>query len=613
MTVHSQKLVKHLRTLPRKGQKSKKDDPVDSKSFKDMENVFKGASENIKKSFEAIATENTLLQAGLGVTINSFTFFSDVITETSKRINFFENEFGQLAKTLGVNTKVAANYGHGLSQLATRFGAGAKQANRFATELSKILPFQQKQIIANEGTTKAIFKTNTAMRVQLGLTEQQAERFTLMHADNAENLDTELAARARMINSINKATGLEISFSQVMGDVLTLSEDIQAQYSRYPGNLETAAIKARMMGIQLSKLNSIGGQLLNIEDSIGAELEYQLLSGKRLVDQQGRSLTNMYREATLQGDASKQADTLREIVKSQGKDLETNLYARKKLAQLLGVEEAELIRINKQEQLRAKYGEDLFAAIDKPEFKDKLKQQIELDPNYTTEEQREKAFKDALSAFDTRTQDQKFQMKIEASLTTIVGALLKGKKVDDVMETGFEAMNKAYSALDLFATGIVNNENGLNAVKTATKIAGGANAAIPAVDKLNTTVIQLIPGLEEFGTAVANFTKRIDSIVSIKAGSYGGTIELEQQPALNDAIIMGNKITPIDTADQAYAVMKPGGAIARANDSYNTNVSIDYNALAAAVASAMRNVSINVSATQLATQIEYANGQQLNA
>ena len=45
-----------------------------------------------------------------------------------------------------------------------------------------------------------------------------------------------------------------------------------------------------------------------------------------MVDQQsGESLTNMYRQATLMGDMSKQADVLNSILETEGETLENNL------------------------------------------------------------------------------------------------------------------------------------------------------------------------------------------------------------------------------------------------------------------------------------------------
>jgi len=82
---------------------------------------------------------------------------------------------------------------------------------------------------------------------------------------------------------------------------------------------------------------------LDIESSIGSELEYQLLSGRRLVDEvTGKSLTNTIREAALRGDMATQAEAMNQLIEQEGETLESNLFARKQMSQLLGMDEQQL-------------------------------------------------------------------------------------------------------------------------------------------------------------------------------------------------------------------------------------------------------------------------------
>jgi hypothetical protein len=615
---HIYDLVKHLRTLPRKGAQT----PMDKKDLKDITDLFKDAGKTLEDAVKKVSKETDLLvNAGIPAAINGFEALSNTFRETAQRMNFFDQQYGQLAKTLGVNTKAAAAYGMKLNEMAASFGAGAKSANAFAASISKILPFQQKQIQASTQLTTRLMNVNVQMTQMLGLTQDQANTFSLMNAESGKNIDLELAARAKMIESISDQNNLQIDFSQIMGDVLSLSEDIQVQYSRYPGNLEMAAVKARMMGIQLGKLNTVGNTLLDIESSISNEIELQILSGKRLVNQQGQSLTNLYREATLQGDAAKQADLLRQMVNEQGIDLEKNLFARRKMSQLLGVEEAELIRINKQEKLRKQFGDEFVKQLENTKSLDEIKRELEVkfEKEGVTEEQRAGLMKDALSVFDTRTADEKFQLKVESSLAVIVASLTKGQDISGKIGEAFKIQNDVYNSFDKLAKGVVQDEKTAGAARKLTAAAGAVSMASPTVKIAGTAVEKLLSGVP-IGSDVANAINKViekgSSITALKPGSAYALTETTPSATTtktNDAIIMGNKITPIDSKDQAYAVMKPGGAIDRAASNYNPSVSIDYTALASAVAAAMKNVSINVSAQQIASSIEYYNGQQLNA
>ena len=70
--------------------------------------------------------------------------------------------------------------------------------------------------------------------------------------------------------------GIEIT-QDLLSDMADLSADIQLQYGKMPGSLELAVIKAKQLGINMAQLNTTGQNLLNIESSIGQEMEYQLL------------------------------------------------------------------------------------------------------------------------------------------------------------------------------------------------------------------------------------------------------------------------------------------------------------------------------------------------
>ena len=135
--------------------------------------------------------------------------------------------------------------------------------------------------------------------------------------------------------------GVELT-SETLEDVANLTADLQLHYGKMPGQLELSVIKAKQLGISMAQLKSTGDNLLNIETSIGQEMEYQLLTGRRLVDNEGNSLTNKYRIAQMQGKSSEQANIIYEILQKEGKSLNENYMGRQKMAELLNMDEATL-------------------------------------------------------------------------------------------------------------------------------------------------------------------------------------------------------------------------------------------------------------------------------
>jgi hypothetical protein len=110
-------------------------------------------------------------------------------------------------------------------------------------------------------------------------------------------------------------------------------------------------MKAKALGLELEDLETVGDNLLSIESSVGEELNYQLLTGHRLVDNNQKSLTNKYRELYLSGKSEEAAQTLYDIIDKEGDTLENNLLARKQMAKVLGVEEDKVAKIVEKRKL----------------------------------------------------------------------------------------------------------------------------------------------------------------------------------------------------------------------------------------------------------------------
>jgi hypothetical protein len=219
-----------------------------------------------------------------------------------------------------------------------------------------MLPTLNQMATKDEGRYKGLLRVQQILTTNLGLSAEQAEEYSYFAAQQGKNANDSLASQHALSKAIEDSTGLQGSFKMISEGIAETSADVQLQYGKMPGNLELAILKAKSLGFTMSTLKSTADNLLNIESSIGQELEYQLLSGRRLVDTKGKSLTNSYREATLQGDANKQADTLNTILEQEGETLANNLFARQQMSQLLGMDEAALARALQKKSILEKIG-----------------------------------------------------------------------------------------------------------------------------------------------------------------------------------------------------------------------------------------------------------------
>lgn len=315
---------------------------------------IKGLSEGFIALYNSIS--DLTGQRGLGTFLKGIQGFYGGLIDVAKETTVLEQRNKQLQKTLGLTLRTAGKLSSQLDKVGTTMQIGGRYAQVYAQNLDKLFGGRVKTITTlaekNSKFAKGLFNTQNALTTLMGLTADQAESYTRFATQYDANSDKVLYTQSAIAEIIEQQTGEVGVYRKIVEDVANLSSDIQMQYSRMPGQLEMAGLKARQLSISMESLHTTGKSLLDIESSIGSEIEYQLLSGKRLVDQEGRSLTAKYRMATLSGDMNAQADTMREIIRSQSHELETNLFARQQMAQLLGIEESAVSRMVQQEKLQ---------------------------------------------------------------------------------------------------------------------------------------------------------------------------------------------------------------------------------------------------------------------
>jgi len=127
-----------------------------------------------------------------------------------------------------------------------------------------------------------------------------------------------------------KANNINMNLRDVYEEIGKLSASTVVTLGRSPEKLTEAVIQARRLGMELGSLNGIANSLLNFEESIGNELEAELLTGRQLNLERARA-------AALTGD---QNTLMREIATAAGSLAEfenMNVLARQSLAQSLGL------------------------------------------------------------------------------------------------------------------------------------------------------------------------------------------------------------------------------------------------------------------------------------
>jgi hypothetical protein len=281
-------------------------------------------------------------------------------TDIAKKMTFLEQRNSELNKSFGITSDAAFLLSGNLQKTAGNIGIAGTQAIKYSISLKKLLPTMQQYHKSEDkqfsDTYQGLQMVQHAMQAGMGLSEEQANAYT-EYAGAAANNASQMLAVAQTVADEVDPKGTMGAMKMITQGIADAGSEIQLQYGRMPGTLEMAVVKAAKLGFELEDLKGIADQLLDIESSIGQELEYQLLSGHRLLDDQGNSLTNLYRQAAIQGNMSKQADILNQIVKDEGKTLEGNMFARQKMAEMLGIQESQLASAIQKQKILEKAGE----------------------------------------------------------------------------------------------------------------------------------------------------------------------------------------------------------------------------------------------------------------
>lgn len=495
----------------------------------------------------------------------------------------------ELQKTYGLTEKAAQDYGFQLDTLSIELNYGREETEKYVKQLGGLTA----GFIAAEGQggylNESLIKQQRYLTDIVGVSEEAAEAIMEMNAGiasrgvakdakvTADMLEKQLVQRANEAKAIEKLTGLKGVQRTIDAEIAAAGSETALQYSRYPKQLSIAIMKSKALGLSMQQLAKTGDELLNIESSVGNELEYQLLSGKRLVDTQGNSLTNMYRQATLQGDMNKQADIMKKIMDTQGDVLENNMMARKQLAATLGVEESTMAKmVQKRKLLKSMGAEKLFdltgEALQKElknlgASRDDIAEIMEQDDTRTTQDRMAESLrnietKGILAHFATKTDGKitgynkdTYNTMYNKSIETINTSLGSFKTAMGATEDGLALTSKsvfkfnenlapAIGSFSLLNQSITPVTTQLNALASAIPVIGTKFSA--AMTLLNNKITGLT------GTTLANMTM----------GTHG--IPTQQTPQIPDGIMMNDGFVTFNPRDK-FTRVNDGMTVAGTN------------------------------------------------
>ena len=563
----------------------------------------------LKDAFDQLTTSQARNSIGLEKLVGQQEQLGKTILNAAQQSTFLEQRNRELNKTLKISSVSAADLGDRFDIIADSIGTGGKQIRKYAQELNTLLPLQAANITKNDKATgtmnkfgKQLLTTGKYFRENFGMGAESVQgfaRFAASANEGAMGTEDILAQTVGYVAELEKVTGLVGTTETILSGISNLASDVQLNFRRFPTDLGLAVLKARMLGTSLGEVYSIGKNLLNIEQSVGNELEYQLLSGKRLVNAQGESLTQKFREATLSGNASDSADALNEILESQGDTIKDNFFARKQLAETLGIGEDKLANMLQQRELLEQAGSGAEAILELSG--DKLLTGIE---NYEINgKEASKEQKDALKelvkvrANALSTEDRQI-LAIEANTTALISRQVQAMGVTAGISGSAGIVGQTQQVLtdpELISSQLKLAEtiNSLTEETIITKLDTLAKTGLATQATVdNTTAIYaMIPGIEKAVAFAEDLllagVNNINKLTPTTTETLSTTTPVATD-VKNDFISRpGGPVQSFSSADTVIGA-KTGGPIDQmlASSGNTSGAGIDYNAMANAIASA---------------------------
>ena len=327
---------------------------LDSKNFADSEQAVKAIGdagmeaankmmEGFKNVFKLIMSNPAiLLTAALVASAGALSMIYDGALETRKELGVTFGEAAKLQSTINltaISFKLLGVTGEDVKGITD----GIRQNLGGTTQPSAELVKGFTSLVATTGISgENVTKLATQM-MAVGASSQEAAM-------------SQIESVAALARANNVAPG------DILNDIASDS-DLFASHAKDGGkNLAMAAITAKKLGLEMATVSKISDSLLSFEESINAQMEAQVLTGKNIN-------TDKAREMALSGDLD---GMQREITKQIGSAAEferMNVVQRQALAGAFGVSVGELGKmITNQEKINnmteaEKKSRDMIAGI----------------------------------------------------------------------------------------------------------------------------------------------------------------------------------------------------------------------------------------------------------
>jgi hypothetical protein len=493
---------------------------------------------------------------------------------------------GELAKNMNMTYTEALAFREQLGQIAFN----SKDAAINTRGLQESYTAISQTLGANADINEKDLKTFTKLREQAGYTNDELASMYKMSLVTGESVEDTTKGFLGGATALSAQKGLAINVKQLMKETAGASNTIKLSLGGSSKALAEAAVAAKALGSDLGKVEAISGKLLNFEDSISAELEAELLTGKQINLETARL-------AALNNDMATVAEEIKNQIGGSAEFTKMNRIQQEAFAAAVGMSREELANsLVEQEALQrvgAKTAEEARKKYDDLRSKGLTAEQAAL----------ELGDQQLAKQFEQQSAAERFNQSIE-KLKDLFSNLMDGPF--GAMLSGIASLlSNAQVIYSIFGaiSGLIAGKMVVGMIQMIAKlgVALGLSTARAAAEVTAAEAIS-------FGTATIGILAGLGAVMGAMYAASEPKTKIEDGMISPDGglLVSGAKGTyQLDRNDTVIAgtgLGKGGGGGSQ---------SIDYDRLASAMAKVSINTSVKVSDREIANATN--NGNQVAA
>jgi len=256
-----------------------------------------------------------------------------LINEMVSALTKVDQATGELAKSFGTSYSEAASIRNELNTIANLSG----DVNINTAALQKSLVAINKEFGTASTLNGQLLKDFTNLTTVAGYTEEAALGLSRITAATGTDLSDNTEAILGQAVAFNAVNGLALNEKEIVEGVAKASAATTLSLGMQPGELAKAVAQAKALGVSLEQVENISKSLLDFENSISAELEAELLTGKNLNLEKARL-------AALNGDIATVAEEIAKQTGSAADFTEMNVIQQEALAKSVGMTREDLAK-----------------------------------------------------------------------------------------------------------------------------------------------------------------------------------------------------------------------------------------------------------------------------